>query len=146
MAIAFVIAHHDLYSTDPTLIEALTGTHDDVLHGGIVFVGSRPEAPNWDALVIQSWSTRLNNIITQSEGLNLMIALAIATKDVDGNYDWDEVMDEAERTKINTWLTGHGFDPLPEGITDRQAVVQIFHFVNDNHDKIGDFFLRDNEI
>lgn len=145
MAIAFVIAHHDLYSTDPTLIEALTGTNNDTLHGGIVLVGNRPEAPNWDALVIQSWETHLNNIITQSEGANLMIALAIAKKDADGSYDWDELMDEAERTKINTWLTNRGFDPLPEGITDRQAVLQIFHFVNGSHDKIGDFFIRDNE-
>lgn len=145
MAIAFVIAHKDLYSTSPTLMEALSGTHDDILHGGIVFVGSRPEALNWDALVIQSWEARLNNIITQSEAANLMLALAKSTPDADGSYTWDEIMDEAERTKINNWLDNNNFPTIPDGWTNKQAVIQIFHFINDYHNKIGDFFVRDNE-
>lgn len=94
----------------------------DIMFGHISFIG---KIDNVYAIIAGSTLARLQAIKAAAPA-NQFLVLAVGTKDEDGAYEWSAPVDADDRTRLNTWLTNHGYPTIPEAWSKWTAIKEVY--------------------
>lgn len=100
------------------------------------FVGGYSEIGrigNWHIVLATSTPARLQAIETQG-GTNI-IPLAKVTETGDRWPELENIIDPADRTRINAWLQNHGYPDIPADWNLRQVVRAVLNRVHPDFDE-----------
>ena len=146
MAKAFVIVHDDIVQQVLDALPVKMGEQEcwdrpvvdgnptdpvpvtrDVMFAHVRRVG---KIGDWWALILGS--TLANLIVIRDAALptNKLLPIAMAQLE-EGGYDFSDVLSEEDRTRINTWLTNHSYQTIPEDWSGIQVAKYIFSYFDD---------------
>jgi hypothetical protein len=86
---------------------------------------------NWAAYIFSGTGAQLAAI----NALPSVVGVCVVTEA--GDVKWaelDSTIGAAARTKLNTWLTNHGYANVPAGWTNKQTILTLFRRLNPDFD------------